>query len=70
MTVIPYSTTARSRVTAPTRVDQLLIRAGTAIAAWGSRRAARRSLLDFADQTAVFEDRRDRAARNLPMLPR
>ena len=43
MTVIPYSTTAHARATAPTRVDKLLIRAGTGIAAWGARRAARRS---------------------------
>jgi hypothetical protein len=70
MTAIPYSTTARSRAIAPTAVDRLLIGAGTAIAAWGVRRAERRSIPGYADQTAAFESRRDNAARNLPMLPR
>ena len=70
MTVIPYTTTAHARATTPTRVDRLLISAGTAIAAWGVRRAALRSIPGFADQTAAFESRRDAAARDLPMLPR
>ncbi len=70
MTVIPYSRTTHHRSTAPTRVDRALISAGTAIAAWGAHRAARRAIAGYADQTAVFEGLRDRAARDLPMLPR
>lgn len=70
MTVIPYSTAAHHRATAPTRVDRALISAGTAIAAWGARRAARRIIPGYTDQTAVFERVRERAARDLPMLPR
>jgi hypothetical protein len=70
MTVIPYSRTAHHRAAGPTRVDRALISAGTAIAAWGAHRAARRISADHTDQTAVFEGLRDRAARDLPMLPR
>ncbi len=70
MTVIPYSTTTHHRATASTRVDRALIIAGTAIAAWGAHRAARHSSRSQADQTAVFESVRDKAARDLPMLPR
>jgi hypothetical protein len=79
MTAIPYSTNAHSRATnptirsiptTPTVVDRLLIGTGTAIAAWGVRRAERRSSPAYAEQTAAFESRRDTAARDLPMLPR
>lgn len=70
MTVIPYTRSALTRATAPTRTDRLLISAGTALAEWGVRRAARRSIPAYAEQTAGFESRRDSAARTLPMLPR
>ena len=86
MTVIPYSTTPAARATtarattaranaaatatASRPLDRLLIGAGTALAEWGVRRAARHPLPDFGDQTAAFEARRDTAARILPMLPR
>jgi hypothetical protein len=81
MTVIPYSTTpaaranaaratATARATASRPIDRLLISAGTALAEWGVRRAARHPLPDFGDQTAAFEARRETAARILPMLPR
>jgi hypothetical protein len=71
MTVIPYTATTRTRAIAPSPVDRLLISAGTAMAEWGVRRAARHAVPAFADQTAGFEGRRDAAARRtLPMLPR
>ena len=79
MTVIPYSTPAArantARATATARavsrpIDRLLISAGTALAEWGVRRAARHPLPDYGDQTAAFEARRETAARIIPMLPR
>jgi hypothetical protein len=70
MTVIPYSSTARARANAARPLDRLLISAGTALAGWGERRAARNTTPSFADQTSGFEGRRHAATRALPMLPR
>ncbi|WP_085368473.1 hypothetical protein [Leifsonia sp. NCR5] len=53
-----------------TWTQRTAIRFGSALTEWGVRRATLRTAPTFADQLAAVERTRDKAARQLPQLPR